>query len=187
MHCPKICGLFNFHGMQKAAPHFGALLSVSKKWLRPLFRVFARGWRRAAAPILRSRAGGEPPLPYCAPALGRLYAEKQRKYGRPDTGPAGRPALEKCKKPRTGRGFLRIYRGRADDPFRYIGFSTVCLIIFPPSAPQAGQNDRWRYRSLRYLQSHSGQTQRECLPAGPPGNPPGYLPHTPAVSDHCGG
>ncbi len=33
--------------------------------------------------------------------------------------------LEKCKKPRTGRGFLRIYRGRADDPFRYIGFSTV--------------------------------------------------------------
>ena len=49
----------------------------------------------------------------------------QRKYGRPATGPAGRPALEKCKKPRTGRGFLRIYRGRADDPFRYIGFSTV--------------------------------------------------------------
>ena len=50
----------------------------------------------------------------------------QRKYGRPATGPAGRPALEKCKKPRTGRGFLRIDRGRADDPFRYIGFSTVC-------------------------------------------------------------
>ncbi len=60
---------------------------MSKKWLRPLFRVFARGWRRASAPILRSRAGGEPPLPYCAPAPGRLYAEKQRKYGRPDTGP----------------------------------------------------------------------------------------------------
>ena len=38
--------------------------------------------------------------------------------------------LEKCKKPRTGRGFLRIYRGRADDPFRYIGFSTVCVFLF---------------------------------------------------------
>ena len=62
-------------------------MSVSKKWPRPLFRVFARGGRRAAAPILRSRAGGEPPLPYCAPAPGRLYAEKQRKYGRPATGP----------------------------------------------------------------------------------------------------
>ena len=32
-------------------------------------------------------AGGVPPPPYCAPAPGRLYAEKQRKYGRPDTGP----------------------------------------------------------------------------------------------------
>ena len=31
--------------------------------------------------------GGVPPLPYCAPALGRPDAEKQRKYGRPDTGP----------------------------------------------------------------------------------------------------
>ena len=124
-------------------------LSVSKKWLRPLFRVFARGWRRAAAPILRSRAGGVPPLPYCAPALAAsrrshtalprragctqkskesmaVRTPDQRKYGRPATGPAGRPALEKCKKPRTGRGFLRIDRGRADDPFRYIGFSTVC-------------------------------------------------------------
>ena len=75
-----------------------------------------------------------PPLPYCAPALGRSDAERQRKYGRPATGPAGRPALEKCKKPRTGRGFLRIDRGRADDPFRYIGFSTVCI----PEAAASG-------------------------------------------------
>ena len=57
---------------------------MSKKWLRPLFRVFARG---------------------CMHAFGAHLP------------------LEKCKKPRTGRGFLRIYRGRADSPFRYIGFS----------------------------------------------------------------
>ncbi len=67
--------------------HGCAMLSVSKKWPKPLFRVFARG---------------------CMHAFGAHLP------------------LEKCKKPRTGRGFLRIYRGRADDPFRYyIGFSTV--------------------------------------------------------------
>ena len=38
--------------------------------------------------------------------------------------------LEKCKKPRTGRGFLRIDRGRADDPFRYIGFSILNIMYF---------------------------------------------------------
>ena len=74
---------------------------MSKKWLRPLFRVFARGWRSASAPILRSRAGGEPPLPYCAPAPGRLYAEKQRKYGRPDTGPVCRAGQARCRKAKT--------------------------------------------------------------------------------------
>ena len=92
----------------------------SKKWPKPLFR-HAQGSLRGAFSAL----GGVPSLLYCAPALGRSDAERQRKYGRPATGPAGRPALEKCKKPRTGRGFLRIYRGRADDSFRYIGFSTV--------------------------------------------------------------
>ncbi len=66
--------------------HGFAMLSVSKKWPKPLFRVFARG---------------------CMHAFGAHLP------------------LEKCKKPRTGRGFLRIDRGRADDPFRYIGFSTV--------------------------------------------------------------
>ncbi len=55
-------------------------------WLRPLFRVFARG---------------------CMHAFGAHLP------------------LEKCKKPPKGRGFFRIDRGRADDPFRYIGFSTV--------------------------------------------------------------
>ena len=30
MHCPKICGLFNFHGMQKESPVFGALFRLSK-------------------------------------------------------------------------------------------------------------------------------------------------------------
>ena len=38
----------------------------------------------------QSRVGTDP-VPgqsYCAPALSRLYAERQRKFGRPDTGPA---------------------------------------------------------------------------------------------------
>ena len=111
-------------------------LSVSKKWLRPLFRVFARGWRSASAPILRSRAGPVVrrkakkvwPSGHRTKESMAVRTPDQRKYGRPATGPAGRPALEKCKKPRTGRGFLRIDRGRADDSFRYIGFSTVLAV-----------------------------------------------------------
>ena len=62
---------------QSPAAYAAGLLSVSKKWLGHFFE-FLQG------------AGGEPPLPYCAPAPGRLYAEKQRKYGRPGPVP-GRP------------------------------------------------------------------------------------------------
>ena len=43
--------------------------------------------------------------PYCAPALGRLYAERQRKYGRPDTGPKHIENSEKA--PLSGSFFVQ--------------------------------------------------------------------------------
>ena len=48
----------------------------------------------AACYFVVRRNSGEPPLPYCAAALGRLNAAGQRKYGCPDTGlprPFSRP------------------------------------------------------------------------------------------------
>ena len=64
-------------------------LIVSKKWLRPLFRVFVRVWRRAAAPIF---------------SLLRqvVYARAKNVCLR------GHPALERRKNRRTGRRFLQI-------------------------------------------------------------------------------
>ena len=71
----------------------------------------ARGKTRFFPDLFRA-PGGAPPVPGAT--------EKARYYflaGCVDPGkeclPAGRAALEKCKKPRTGRGFLRIDRGRA--------------------------------------------------------------------------
>ena len=40
--------------------------------------------------------------------------------------------LEKCKKPRTGRGFLQINKGKASSPFGYPVFLTIYAKGRPP-------------------------------------------------------
>ncbi len=71
--------------------------------------------------------------------------------------------LEKCKKPRTGRGFLRIYRGRADDPFRYIGFSRQKEALPHPSAGLLLNNQ------YRPLPNRTFPRKRRRAPSAPGG------------------
>ena len=96
MHCPKICGLFNFHGMQKESPVFGALFRLSKNLYnekgRPPYPYKSAKSRDLCVAFCTSQGRGAPLVrwpdghTFFGPVAGRPYFLCFSAYNRPGAG-----------------------------------------------------------------------------------------------------